>query len=187
MLKALGDKAKYEKELLYSINHTRIPKLVEDFAYDGYTFYVLELKRGKTFEEIIYKDNYAFTREEIFHVCSQLIDIIKYLHERNIVHRDIRVPNVLMDEGEISLLDFGLARKANNKRYKLHVDFHYLADFLLHLYYTSFNEKGGRGKPWYEELDLSPQKKLFLERLFGMKEQYTDIKEVEEDFMSLLL
>jgi serine/threonine-protein kinase len=185
MLKVLGSKVNYEKELLSNIDHVRIPKLIDTVECDENIYYVLEYMYGKTFEELIYKDNYIFTRREIFDVALQLIDTIKYLHERNIVHRDIRISNVIMNNGEISLLDFGLARKVNNLRYKYEVDFYYLADFLLHLYYTSFDMKSGKGKPWYEELDLTPEEKLFLEKLFGLKEQYINIKEIEEHFFLL--
>lgn len=185
MLKVMGIKANYEREILGKVNHPRIPKLIDVIEEGEVVNYILELKHGKTVEEIIYNDNHVFSREEIFKYGSQLIDVIKYLHKNNIVHRDIRVPNIVMNNGEICLLDFGLARWVNGKRYKPEVDFHYLADFLLHLYYTSFVKEGTISKPWYEELQLNYFERDFLERLFGLKEQYINIDDVERDFTKI--
>ncbi|HDK7157927.1 TPA: protein kinase family protein [Clostridium botulinum] len=185
MLKKIGSKVIYEQEILKNINHNCIPKFIKTLQFEKFFGYVLEYKEGKTFEEIICEDEYVFKREEIYDICIQIIEILKYLHKSGIVHRDIRIPNTIYYKKKVHLVDFGLARWINNKRYTENVDFSYLGDFLLHLYYTSFQCKTFKGKPWYGELDLFSEEMNFLKRLLGIEKKYKNIEEVERDFLLL--
>lgn len=182
MLKKSGVKARFEEEILKTLRHESIPRFIERIELEGFCGYVLELMEGRTFEDIIYLEGYAFSREEIYRVGSQLIEILKYLHSKGVVHRDIRVPNTLYDGRKINLVDFGLARWINNRKYRADVDFAFLGDFLLHLYYSAFESEGGKKRPWHEELELTERELLFLKRLMGVGQRYGSILEVENGF-----
>ncbi|MDP4159699.1 MAG: protein kinase family protein [Bacillota bacterium] len=182
MLKKTGSKARFEEEILMNLHHESIPRFIKKIEHEDFCGYVLEFKEGKTFEDVLYLDRHEFEREEIFSVGSQLIEILKYLHYRGVVHRDIRVPNTLYDGQKINLVDFGLARRINNKKYRADMDFAFLGDFLLHLYYSSFEFKGGKKRPWYEELELTEIELRFLKRLMGIAPRYKSIQEVEQEF-----
>lgn len=178
-------KAAFEAEILTRIQHPCLPGFIKKIVQGGFAGYLLEFKAGKTFEEIIFEDNRVFERQEIYNVGAQLINIIKYLHGIGVVHRDIRVPNTLYNNREVYLIDFGLARWINDKKYTADTDFSYLGDFLLHLYYTSYENNKGKSRPWYEELDLFDRELLFLKRLLGIEEGYNNINEVERDFLKI--
>lgn len=182
MLRKVGEKVGFEEEILRTLKHDSIPWFIEKIEANDFSGYVLQFKEGRTFEDIIYLDKYAFSREEIFKVGKQLIEILKYLHSKGIVHRDIRVPNTLYDGQKVSLVDFGLSRWINNKKYKADMDFAFLGDFLLHLYYSSYNYQGGKKRPWYEELELNENERLLLKRLLGISERYSNILDLEKDF-----
>ncbi|KAH9818532.1 kinase-like domain-containing protein [Melampsora americana] len=48
--------------------------------------------------------------EEVRRIFGQILDAVCFLHERNIVHRDLKDENVIMDrEGNVQLIDFGSA------------------------------------------------------------------------------
>ncbi|MCG9967316.1 protein kinase [Pelotomaculum terephthalicicum JT] len=185
MLKKSRAKAGYEEKILKTLKHECIPGFIKKIEQEKCYGYVLEYKEGNTFEELIFAENYVFGREEICRIGEQVISILKYLHGSNIVHRDIRVPNTLYDGNKVSLIDFGLARWIDEKRYTVDVDFSYLGDFLLHLYYTSFEPKDNKKKAWYEELDLQQKEILFLKKLMGIEDRYKSIQDVERDFKEL--
>lgn len=184
MLNKTSEKLFYEEEILKNLKTYNIPRYIETINEDFYG-YILEYIEGKTMEEIIFKDKYVFDKLEIFSIGNKIINIIKYLHENKIVHRDIRIPNIIFRDGEIYLLDFGLARYINNKKYTADIDFSYVGDFLLHLYYTSYEVKDKKERPWYEELQLEDKEMLILKRLFGIEKKYSSIYEVQEDFSIL--
>ncbi|WP_251861663.1 protein kinase family protein [Clostridium sp. Marseille-Q2269] len=185
MLKKIGSKVIYEEEILKSINHDYIPKFIKKVELENFFGYVLEYKHGKTFEEIICEDEYIFKRQEIYNICIEIIQILKYLHKRGIVHRDIRIPNTIYYNKKVYLVDFGLARWINNKEYTKNLDFYYLRDFLLHLYYTTFHDKSFIEKPWHKELDLFNEERYFLKRLLGIEKKYSSIEQIERDVLLL--
>lgn len=184
-MKKSGSKILFEQEILSTLNNPAIPKIIDTIKNDKFYGYILEYKTGKTIEEMLFRDNYIFNRAEIYKVAAKIIEIIKYLHERNIVHRDIRVPNIIINEEEVYLIDFGLARIINNERYLPNVDFLYLGHLLLHLYYSSFEKTNKKSRPWYDELDLTMSELKFLKKLLGLNDEYNSIYDLERDFIEL--
>ena len=92
--------------------------------------YIIEYIEGKTFSKLVYSERYEFSKPQIYEVCDKLLDILDILYKNNIVHRDIRLPNVIQKENkEIALIDFGLARYIDNDDYTQDIDFWYLGDF----------------------------------------------------------
>jgi serine/threonine-protein kinase len=186
MLKKSKGKVRFEEEILRELKHKSIPQFIDKIEDDDFYGYVLEFKEGRTFEDIIYLDGKAFEKDEIYRISGQLIELLKYLHSKGVIHRDIRVPNTLYSGENVNLVDFGLARWINDRKYKADMDFAFLGDFLLHLYYSSFEYKRVKKKPWFDELELSDMERLFLKRLMGVEKRYCRIEEVETDFYKII-
>ena len=179
------DKNFYEANILHKINHKNIPKLLDIINEKNFYGLVLEKKEGATVEEMLFKQKCRFNKKEIFGIGEQLIEILVYLHSIGIVHKDIRIPNVIIDDGDVSLIDFGLARWADEKNYKRDIDFSYLGDFLLYLYYSSFKKESFINRPWYEELNLNNEEKQFIKKLFKMEGDFESINEIKKDFNAI--
>ena len=106
-----------EIKILKLLNHKNIIKLKEIIVskpserndYRGKTFLVFEYMEHD-FGGLI-RNEYDFNFPEIKCILYQIIEGVNYLHEQNIVHRDLKVANILLNnKGEVKIADFGLAR-----------------------------------------------------------------------------
>ena len=176
-----SNKLFYEEMTLKQLQYTCFPKFIANYKDDYSEGYILEYIEGEVFEDILRRDGHQFKREEIYGICEQLLDITEILHNHNIVHRDIRLPNVIRKENkELSLIDFGLARIMDTEHYTNDLDYWYIGDFLIHLYYTSYQNTSKLDRPWYKELDLNTEEKTLLLRLMGIEKIYQNIPEIRQ-------
>ena len=181
MIKKNKSKLFYEELILKKLQQPCFPRFIDNFKDGDREGFVMEYMEGEVFEDILYKDKYQFRREEILVICSQLLDIVEQLHSCDIVHRDIRLPNVIRkNPGELSLIDFGLARKIDNTSHTIEEDFWYIGDFLIHLYYTTYRKASILERPWFKELELLPEELTLLRRLMGIDEAYGSISQIRQ-------
>ncbi|XP_076302995.1 LOW QUALITY PROTEIN: neither inactivation nor afterpotential protein C-like, partial [Lasioglossum baleicum] len=104
----------------YGIYRRRSGKKTE---YDQIWF-VMELCEGGTVMDLVHgllAMNKKLREEHIGFILKEVIQALIYLHENNVMHRDIRGSNILLTkEGEVKLVDFGLSRMCQGemgKRY----------------------------------------------------------------------
>ncbi len=175
----------YEAQILAQLAHPGIPKFISLIREKGFYGFALEKKAGKTIQTILFKDKYRFTNLEIYQTGHQLIEILKYLHENGIVHRDLRIPNVIINQNQIALIDFGLARWEDEQHYSRQVDFFHLGDLLLYLLYSNYQGSISAKHPWHAELELTASQKLFLKKLLQLSKPYQSIDEIAHDFEAI--
>ena len=104
-----------EMEVLTSINHPRIVKL-HDFFEDAENFYiVMDLVEGGDLMDFV-AENGSIEEDACCEIAFQILQAVKYMHERNITHRDLKPDNILIEQDSpvlIKITDFGLAKKGN--------------------------------------------------------------------------
>jgi len=104
-----------EAYIMSYLHGKRIP-FIKSFGYSGeYNVLVMELM-GKSLESIF--ENLPIKKMTVNCVGKlgiQMIEILEFIHNKHIIHRDIKPDNFVMGRGEKSaylyLLDFGLAKK----------------------------------------------------------------------------
>ncbi len=90
------------------ITHTNIPKIM-NVAFDGDTIVTEEYIDGKSLSELI--EEKALKKRQIKSIAKQLVSAMSALHKSNIIHRDIKPDNIIMNEsGHIWLIDYDIAR-----------------------------------------------------------------------------
>ncbi|NP_001371145.1 uncharacterized protein LOC382395 isoform X1 [Mus musculus] len=105
-----------EQEILATLNHPNIIRLFQVILTPGCVNFILEYASGGNLFDLI-QEHGPLQEEEAKHIFGQLVASVKYCHNLNIVHRDIKPQNVLLDEERnVKLTDFGLAIKCNPGR-----------------------------------------------------------------------
>ncbi len=108
----------YEAEILGTMNHPGILPIYEcgTLPNDGGPFYAMKLIQGKTLGEL-YRPlgRGPGSRQEIARrvaVFGKICETMGYAHSRNLVHRDLKPDNVMVDDfGVVLVLDWGLAKR----------------------------------------------------------------------------
>ena len=100
-----------------NINHKNCVKLIELLKNEDKFFIVQELMLGgDLYKYSVCKPEY-FTKEVVAKILIQLLEGLNYLHGMNIVHRDIKLENVLLENKMtrdnlypvVKIADFGLS------------------------------------------------------------------------------
>ncbi|WP_419886862.1 serine/threonine protein kinase [Neobacillus niacini] len=189
-----------EKKLLHSINHPGFPKYFEDGLHKNIPFYTMEYIKGKNFEQLIFQEGHKYSKLEAFNIANDVLELINYLHEQRLVHRDIRIPNVIATGSEIVLIDLGLARKydqgvGEHRKIKRNLrkeinpqsDLYGLGHFLLFLLYSNYSfPKKKKESSWEEELEISNTAKHIISRLLQIEECYENCRQVKADIKKII-
>ena len=93
-----------------SLVHPNVVSVYDVCEHGGFNYMVMELVDGKTLKEYI-KKNPRLPWHEACNYAIQIGQGIQAAHERNIIHRDIKPQNIIMDSsGTLKVTDFGIAK-----------------------------------------------------------------------------
>ena len=109
-LKMALERFKREAQAAGQLSHPNIV-MVYDFGVDRQAAYiVMEFAEGKSLQEVL-KSGKAMTMSVISNIILQLLCGLSYAHEHGVIHRDIKLGNVMLARGgKVKLMDFGIAR-----------------------------------------------------------------------------
>ncbi len=155
----------YERECkaMRALNHPNIPAWRDQFLYQGQPCLVMSYMEGRSLGELLFERDMVFSEAASIRLMLQLVELMELIHAQNMVHRDISLSNVLLHQGQVQLIDFGLTWHRNEPkelvrqldelvsgdeqekhiRRSLNVnsDFYGMGHLLLYLLYSSFDEE----------------------------------------------
>ncbi|KAJ3272570.1 Protein kinase [Terramyces sp. JEL0728] len=106
-----------ELSVLKTTKHPNIINYQDSFFLNGELWIVLDFMEGGALNIIIEKN--ALTEAQIATICRETCKGLHFLHERNIIHRDIKSDNILLDaRGNVKITDFGYCAKLTDERSK---------------------------------------------------------------------
>lgn len=99
-------------------DHPNIVKLIEDLEDSSFRYIVFELlSGGELFSRIREQNHFSEDTARVF--FKQLVDAVKFMHDRGIVHRDLKPENIMFisedEQSQLKIVDFGFARKKTSE------------------------------------------------------------------------
>ena len=94
-----------------SLHHTNIVRFEHNFEDDNNVYILLELCTNQSLSDLIRRRKRLIELEAQCYLY-QVLSALKYMHSHRIIHRDIKLGNIFLNEKmEIKMGDFGLAAK----------------------------------------------------------------------------
>lgn len=97
--------------ILKRIRHRNIVRLYEYFETEKHILFVMELCAGGDLLNYVRKRRRLHENQAKV-IFGQLLSAIDHCHQRGILHRDIKLDNILLDaqSGDVKLCDFGVSK-----------------------------------------------------------------------------
>jgi serine/threonine protein kinase len=107
---------KREAKILHQLEHPQIPRFLACFEGDGRLFLVQEFVDGKTYSALLRErqsQGQTFLENEVIQWLQNLLPVLEYVHQHNIIHRDISPDNIMLPDGKELpvLIDFGVGKQ----------------------------------------------------------------------------
>ncbi|OMJ87851.1 hypothetical protein SteCoe_10333 [Stentor coeruleus] len=120
-----------ERKVLLQLDHIFILKLVKTFKDPKRVYFLTEFVRGMDLFDVIRELNIVTDRDSKFYSANMIV-ILEHLHERDIIYRDLKPENLMVDEeGYLKLIDFGTAKIVNGRTYTIVGTPHYMAPEII--------------------------------------------------------
>ncbi|MBC7542107.1 MAG: serine/threonine protein kinase [Candidatus Sericytochromatia bacterium] len=97
-----------EARLVSQLTHPHIVSVFDYFVEDDDGYIVMEWLEGKTLRELLNEQG-PLPAQLVRTIGIQIGEALQYAHDQDITHRDIKPENIIFHQGQVTILDFGLA------------------------------------------------------------------------------
>lgn len=204
-----------ESETMKRLSHPQIPRWLGYGKQGRDEALIMEYVNGHNLEYAVYEQQRRFETAEALRLLRELLEPIGHIHAAGIVHRDVRIPNVLLDGGVPKLVDFGLACRIGERlpeelrlslgerdgwpedsaaatRQRMRApypssDWFGLGHLFLFLMYAGYEHPAGeREASWEEELKLPGEVQDFIGRLLNDEHAWADTESCARELDALI-
>lgn len=103
---------RHERQILARLEHPHIARLLDGgTTEEGIPFFVMEYVEGVPIHQ--YAADQKLSIPARIHLFLQVCDAVEYAHQNLVIHRDLKPGNILVSGGSVRLLDFGIAKLAD--------------------------------------------------------------------------
>ncbi|CAG2161698.1 unnamed protein product [Oppiella nova] len=103
-----------EIDIMNHLHHAKLIRLHDAFEDDDEMVLIYEFMSGGELFERITDEGYKMSEAEAQHYVRQIIEGVRHMHEKNIIHLDLKPENIMCQKknsNNIKIIDFGLATK----------------------------------------------------------------------------
>ena len=105
-----------EAEIIGSLNHPHIVPIIEFGKVDKRPYLAMPYYEGGTLAEYFFSPR-EMSQEDAIDILRALASGLDYAHSKDVVHRDFKLQNILLDKNNVpAISDFGIARTGNTTR-----------------------------------------------------------------------
>lgn len=101
-----------EAKNLSKLRHPNIVNVLEAFETNNTCYYVMEYMDGGSLDELIAK-RHGLSEAETARYALQIASALSFMHKNKMLHLDLKPKNIMMNNGNAVLIDFGLSKQYN--------------------------------------------------------------------------
>lgn len=194
-----------EIELASCANHRNIIRVKEFFISEKRVALIMDyMEGGMVLDSLLDRRNGRYTEDDARSVMKQVLEALKYLHDRNVAHRDLKLENILLakknDLSHVKVVDFGLSKHTegmmqsvlgtpqfvspemlsrNVKTYGKYVDM-WSVGVLMYIFLSGF-------PPFYDQNEQALFKKIIAGHYSFKDPVWNSVSEAAKDLITHLL
>lgn len=112
----LEDEFRHEVAILREVQHRNVVRFIGACTKQPHLCIITEYMPGGSLYEYLHKHHHTLTLPQLVQFAIDVCRGMEYLHKSNIIHRDLKTANLLMDsQNVVKVADFGVARFQNKE------------------------------------------------------------------------
>jgi eukaryotic-like serine/threonine-protein kinase len=106
-----AERFEVEAQLLALLRHPRVVQVLDHFSDERGQYLVMQLVKGIDLHGVLARDGSpGLPLDQAVEYARQSCEALEYVHEQQMVHRDVKPQNLILGERGVMLVDFGIAR-----------------------------------------------------------------------------